>query len=848
MFKVGEFVTNNGATEWGVGQVIDDSGRYLTIYFSDIDDNKEFIKGQHPLTKAPINNHQSHLSTQISSGKKSGISSLTDRVERDHSNASNAHELALQELRQNPGFIVNVNITGGPSSSSLQARSTQQKLIESLQAISKVPFHLMIEAEVVTKDSRGNENRTKQLLYANEHSSHNTILGAEKDRVNVLAWTHPAVQLGRTRDLREEADIRSQGYTLTAITPLARAKFNQVLPEIAGLYEPGGSVGRAEKVKAKTGLKAVKLEMTRDQVDAFLSKMNGMMLVSGAPGSGKTTVAMQRIRFLYDQQDERAEDFRAVRYAPELTRIFLANSNLIDYSKSMLEKDLHIPSNVVELVGTFVSQYLGNIWAYKHNAQLRRKKLFIYEERGRQAFWGLCSPKDLKDSWLIYETQIAERLDLAKEAKWLDLSTSPKSKISKWFSLFKSDKSKQALQKLASSLASISSRQPESSPLSSSFNMDAVYKGVRKEYENARSILSEEKQLGKFDQEFQQWLFWVYDPFDALESHFSDVLYQGSIRIKNGVGLKIREDEIISAIKDDWTNRTYGKEEEAWLAFLLRFSLPTETDYRQRFREMPNPLAVAETADGERWTHVMIDEAQDLCVAEAALLSSFVHPDGAFTVSADFHQVVSPVWGMETPEAFRLGCSLRDKGAFQRFPFAKNMRQTKQIGLFLRSFYENIFGEIAPFSENDIVEGSKPLLMIGRSSSFAEVIKRRLNVLRRNQDIQSIALIQINEDEEALSQYRDTLKELEVTLAPIWQSHARPEELITTSVERIKGLEYDACFVIGMDDIESSTLKHSKNRAYVALSRPALQLTIFCEEIPRLLQRIDKDLIDIVHI
>jgi len=836
MFKVSEFVTNDRAKEWGIGQIIEDSGQYLTVYFSDIDDNKEFLKEKHPLAKVsggPTNNKQSSQVNQLSNARNTSLTSFTNRVDRDQKNATKVQKFALQELRKNPGYKEKIDLTRGPSSSYLQSRSTQQKLIESLQAINKVPFHLMIEAEVVTKDNSGNEKRTKQLLYANEHSSHNTILGAENERVNVLAWTHPAVQLGRTRDLQEEADIRSQGYTLTALTPLARAKFNQVLPEIAGLYEPGGSIGRMEKVKTKTGLKSVKLEMTRDQVDAFLSKMNGMMLVSGAPGSGKTTVAMQRIRFLYDQQDERMEDL-GVKYEPELTRIFLANNNLIEYSKSLLEKDLHIPANVVELVENFISKYLSNIWVYKNNAQPRRKKLFIYEERGRQAFWGLCSPKDLKDCWYIFESQIAERIKQAKNAKWLVLASS--------------QRTKQSLQKLASSLSAISTRQPASSPLSSSFSMDATYKSVGKEYENARTILKEEKQLEKFDQEFQQWLFWVYDPFDALESHFIDALYQGGIRVKNGVGLKIREEEVLDAIKTDWQDRVYGKEEEPWLAFLLRFSLPTETDYRERFREIPNPLAVTETANGERWTHVMIDEAQDLCVAEAALLSSFVHPDGAFTVSADFHQVVSPVWGMETPEAFRLGCSLRDKGAFQRFPFAKNMRQTKQIGLFLRSFYQNIFGEIAPFAENDIVEGSKPLLMIGRSSSFTEVTKRRLNVLKRNNDIQSIALIQINEDEEALSQYREKLKQLGVTIAPIWQSHAKPDELITTSVERIKGLEYDACFVIGMDDIESSTLKHAKNRAYVALSRPALQLTIFCEEIPRSLQRIDKDLIDIVHI
>jgi DNA helicase IV len=87
-----------------------------------------------------------------------------------------------------------------------------------------------------------------------------------------------------------------------------------------------------------------------------------------------------------------------------------------------------------------------------------------------------------------------------------------------------------------------------------------------------------------------------------------------------------------------------------------------------------------------------------------------------------------------------------------------------------------------------------------------------------------------------------------VATAPIWQSFGEPKELVTTSVERIKGLEYDACFVIGMDGIENSALKHSKNRAYVALSRPSLQLTILCEEIPKSLQRIDKDLLEIVHI
>jgi hypothetical protein len=751
-----------------------------------------------------------------------------NRIERDKKNAVGAQELAIRELRQS-GIKEKVDFTKGPSQSFIQRFDTNQKKIVSLHAISQFPFHFMLEA-YLENDSGETQ---QQLLYANEYSSHNEPLGTEKNRVNILAWTHPAVQIGSTCDLYEEVDIRSHGYTLRSVKPISRAKFRQVLPEIAGLYEPGGVVGKIEETKSKIGLKAVKLEMTRDQVDAFLSKMTGMMLVSGAPGSGKTTVAMQRIRFLYDQQNERLENLK-VKYAPDLTRIFLANNNLIGYSKSLLENDLDIPSDVVEFVETFITKYLGSIWEYKHNAKPRKKKLFIHEKRGRQAFWGLCSPKDLKNCWAAFESQITERLGQAKDALWLNIATSQKSQI--------------AIHKLSARLSNLSTTQINASPAESLLNMDLVYKSVRQEYENARALIIEDKQIETFDQEFQKWLFWVYDPLAALVSYFNDDLYRGGIRIKNGVGFKVREETVIEGIKADWQNRIYGTEEEPWLAFLLRFSLPAEKDYKQRFREIPNPTDIAETSTGERWTHVMVDEAQDLCVAEAALLSSFVHPDGAFTVSADFHQIVSPVWGMESPEAFRIGCSLRDKGAFQRFPFAKNMRQSRQIGLFLRSFYENLFGEIAPFSENDIVEGTKPLIFIGNSSTFAEMIKRRLNVLKRNDEINSIALIQIDEDEEALSQYRKKLNEIGVATAPIWQSFGEPKELVTTSVERIKGLEYDACFVIGMDGIENSALKHSKNRAYVALSRPSLQLTILCEEIPKSLQRIDKDLLEIVHI
>jgi len=127
-------------------------------------------------------------------------------------------------------------------------------------------------------------------------------------------------------------------------------------------------------------------------------------------------------------------------------------------------------------------------------------------------------------------------------------------------------------------------------------------------------------------------------------------------------------------------------------------------------------------------------------------------------------------------------------------------------------------------------------------------VKQRLAALRRSQDISSIALIQINEDLEAMMRLRKALERLDVHMAPIWKSFDEDNRLVTTSVERIKGLEFDACFVFGMDDVEKASLNFTKNRAYVALSRPARRLAILCEEFPRLLQKVERDLFEVIRL
>jgi len=200
---------------------------------------------------------------------------------------------------------------------------------------------------------------------------------------------------------------------------------------------------------------------------------------------------------------------------------------------------------------------------------------------------------------------------------------------------------------------------------------------------------------------------------------------------------------------------------------------------------------------------------------------------------------------MRTTDALHIGRSLRGAGAEQIYPFARNMRQSRQIGRFVQAFYEVAFRERAPFEVNSALLDKKPQLIIAPPADHPLRIKQLVSVLRRSDVVSSIVLVQINENEELLKRLRSDLEKLGVPLAPLWA--AAGDGLLTSSVERIKGLEFDACIVLDLEDVESAALNFTLNRAYVALSRPTRRLALVSSEFPSLLRRVDHDLFDVTQ-
>ncbi len=760
----------------------------------------------------------------MSKGLSIGMEDLLAKKSRDEQNAVIAKTLAEEKLTWFTVTPIDVDFGWGlrdPERKRLEHKSKEQS---SLIAVCEVPFHAMAEVEVITK----NGGTIKHLWYAHERTTNNLIL---KD-INVLAWTHPGFQLAISGNLHDDYEINHPTINLAEVKAFARAKFKKVLPQIIGIYEPGGTVGEPIQPKgAEPFLKAVKLDMTSEQVQAFISKMDGVMFITGAPGSGKTTVALQRMRFLFDQL---GDDILIV-HSPSRSRIFLANPNLIQFSRQLLEDHLEIPLDTVELVKDFIARYLADTWRFKHNANLHwQEHKYRLDKNAREAFFCLCSSSDLGKCWKAFEMQIVNRLMDVREASWI---------------LIKSEK-ETALSSLVNAIYNVAENRKShalqnTNPLTSQIRMDRIYAAVKDDYENAREDLTDKKEKENFDAEFQKWLFYVYDPLDCLKAYFQDNIHEGELRIKAGTAERADEKRIIAAIFSDWDKRVYRAEEAAWLAWLLRFALPEENNAENRFREVPNAIIPVSTRNYALWNHIVIDEAQDLSVPEASLLCSFVDPGGALTISADFQQVVSPVHGMLDAEAFKYGCPIKDRATDLQFPFSKNMRQTKQITDFLRAFYNNTFKMPPPFVANENYNDIKPQVHIAEFRGFGKKIRQIVNVLRKGGFAGSIALIQINEDEDEMNRIRSMLQDEKVDIAPIWESSISSSDLVTSSVERIKGLEFDVCFIIGMDNIERSALKFTENRCYVALSRPSQRLAILCEQFPPLLRGIDPSLYDI---
>ncbi|MHB8481057.1 MAG: helicase domain-containing protein, partial [Vulcanimicrobiaceae bacterium] len=743
------------------------------------------------------------------------------------------------------------------------------------------PFHGMVEYEAYT-DPSDLASAVRTLIYL-----HRDISGMADIRIeggyHVLPWTNAIGQLALAESLGESISVPppparrgSLGYSprnrpqpVRAIVPRLRVKrYDSLLPDLAAVYEPGGAfpiATEAKGAKRRSGLlNDVKLGMTREQVLLFVRVPSGYQLITGAPGTGKTTVALQRIRFLVNEYAQRMDTL--LDHSIDTTAVFVPNSAFVTHVQKLLE-ELELPRGIVMVVDEYIPKYLQQVWKVKgraHEIQPSSPR----EARGRQAFFGLCMVDDLDRVWSTYELQIKERVANSNHRWFQELSTFADrmqeleaSGDPNWHRTYR-DLNHVRVRNAAASLARRLAEAPKAfaarGPEESFWTMSSVYERCRQEYTSLRRLLADHAtaELSRFDNFFSQWLFWVYDPLRAIAAHFHQQLSEGRARIAEGLdddGAAVRiasmlDQEfaaILSPIESRDHDRPYGPEQLPWIAWLLRNALPINPDPKRRFARIPrayfDPNADDELQD-RPWHHVVIDEAQDLSVAGAAFISSLVHRKGALTVSADFRQVVSPVCGIDDDLAITRHSGMKSAEA-QQPKLPTNLRQSGEIGNFVAAFYESIFGVAAPFKALEPEGEALPRISMVDLAELSGKLQAEVEELRSVVE-GTIAVISVNGSAETTQQLRDVLgTDLTIAFAEYLSNRESSDgRIIVGTAEEVKGFEFDGCIILGLEALIDSRLKHTANRAYVAMSRPRQLLSLIITEPVTVLNRIDETL------
>jgi hypothetical protein len=753
------------------------------------------------------------------------MTALEDRVARDTRNGE-AVQLAAREALRAGTVNLGANFVDGSSAADYGRSAYTREKTSSLQAIAAEPFHAAIELEWWP---RGATNPKKALWYAHTRCTQNNAVTAND--VPVLAWTHPGVQLALASPLDEEVAVDSETLRIEAVKPLARARFQNVLPTVRGLYEPGGRVPvlQADEppARASAGLKSVKLDMTSAQVKAFIASGSGMLLVQGAPGSGKTTVALQRVRFLFDQADEMnlPED---VTFQPSKTRVFIANENLRAHTERLVTSELDLPARIVQLIPTYVTEYLGRVWQHKLNARLRQRHLTRAQSSTRSAALGLAQARELLALWTEAETHVRAWLASAGNAKWMQLAANEGPTV------------RSGALRLAAAIEQFASdnRRPGATPAESALRMDMMYRAVRVPYLRLRESM-DAKPRDRWDDAFSKWLFEAFDPVAVLTAFLERPDQKAVARARIGQATRDRNELEVAwqDVYDELAGRTYGPEHQAWLAWLLRMWLPEAERSEDRFRGVPCALIELEDGHG-RLTHIVVDEAQDLTAPEASLIASLLHPRGALTVACDFKQVVAPDRGLDAPDAFQIASPASGRQRLRVCPFATNLRQTRQIGEFVRAFHQAVFGQVAEFDAGSASAGPRPRVVIASAETWSDRIAQVYRVAKATGG-GTIAALLVDRDDDFADRLVKRLAALDVPVTTDAKAHGEQLAVLVAAVEDIKGLEFETCIVLGLEQTFRSSLAHTKNRAYVAVSRPTRKLILLSQEFPDVLKQMD---------
>ena len=550
--------------------------------------------------------------------------------------------------------------------------------------------------------------------------------------------------------------------------------------------------------KKEFGLKDIIRTLDLTQNDQIRGPMEGVMIITGGPGVGKTTVALHRIPYLINEQSgygrqASSTERTSPRFSPEKTLIVVWKSHLVPYlQKSMTQLGVDIPENNCREIHDWILE------------EAKRLGLFGRDKhRINNHFPGTEFSNVSEDDFRTYLAE--ENSSLQK----LRQSASGNGEAIK--STFQSIEG--ALPFMPSNVANLKFAGNDIERFVGDMKMRANRASLHLQGEVPGPInkLLRQLELDLFNKH-------LLNPIDLFfDFLLSDIVFQ-AIHRANGEEAGERFQEHMRQHRKDKMVPEQGLPLLLWIVSLTTEFLP-QNDLRHL----------------TTYTHTVVDEAQYFAPIVLRLLKecSNLKDKGTMTIVGDVEQNISVSDGVAHWEEFGLSDSeisniVRLETSYRWsekvFGFLKTFQQIHQLDENItepRSWYSGAGHDVR--IATSVTAAYKMDLIVGAIEELGTL---------GGFDFQTIAVVTpFDEANPFVVDLLDTLKSCSITSR--WASGINVRESVTevvvTDYDSIVGLEFDAVFVISPEKMISKNGPRGILAIWVAITRAKRHLDIITD-------------------
>lgn len=566
------------------------------------------------------------------------------------------------------------------------------------------------------------------------------------------------------------------------------------------------------------------------------------VLIEGPPGSGKTSVGIMRIPCLLDRQwEELGLDPQNDKpfHLPTTMRVLVLNEEMVDYLGDLV-RSLRIEGVDVGTLHDLLLRLCDDAGVLKGRAG--REPPFVAKLKSK--------PQAITAYWRGFQASaksvFTDRGDeyRAKCEQFGDMGKSLWKVLQGWFSLVESSCVTEGALPDTVNLA-VRAADWQAKALQSVPDAELI--------RSRRATQKERNEVARINAERDGRLSEISSLREVLRDITADLFDRRAL-----VRAMFETDEYRELLRDYAEEKSTEDAEKADKAWREQFAvdMPTRTEYDVVLAAWLASHVALVPASGkvpivggqlERFTHLMVDEAQDLSSTHANILQRLIVKGGTLTFVGDLRQRLGVAGGLNSWD--ELGVSDLRPAAF-----TVNHRQSFELGQFVAALQSSLFGEVPVWKPSEERRSKVPRVRIEKSQHrFAAVVAEEVRLWRREIPHATIGVLYDGRwTPERARKFRgrledDLASDSALTIVHIARNarggHLRKTNCVfVASVASTKGLEFDAVVFIDpvreWADTDGKPFVRQKHGLYVATSRGKQGLSLVLRETPSMLQTI----------